>query len=197
MVWRLRINIFRKIALGLLFGSGIFIIICTILRTYYSLGDVGDIAVAQSWAGREGLVSMIVVSAPGIWPLIRKSRWFDSSYRRSNSSDDHTTGEPAARRWKLSGSGRGRRRRETELGTMDHDGYYELPARSPAMPAAEPLSTSGSQECIVGPPAVSGKDGVMPITVTTEYSVEHEEAASAGGQALHPFARMRSSDWVN
>lgn len=178
MLWRLKVNIRRKIALSLLFGSGIFLIICTILRTIYSLSNVKYIPIAQAWADREGFVCVLVVSAPGIWPLIRKSLWFDSANRSSNIQSDDA--RSSSKRWKSSGS-RPPPRGETCLRTENDE--YEMPSCHGTSQNTEPLSTSGSEEHIVGPhsESIRGED-VMPIIVTTEYSVEHEEVVIGDGR---------------
>lgn len=196
MLWRLKVNLRRKLALFLLFGSGIFLIICTILRTVYSLTNVKDIAIAQAWADREGFVCVLVVSAPGIWPLVRKSRWFNSTNR---SSDDRTDeAKRSSQRWKSSGSAQPPRG-ETCLQTENDD--YEMPCCYAPNRSTEPWGTSGSEERIMGPPdeasESSREEGILPIVVTTEYSVEHEKVVTGGKCSLHSLERPRSSEWVS
>lgn len=216
MLCRLRVNIRRRLALALLFGSGIFLIICAILRTIYALTDIRNIAIAQAWADREGFAGVIVIAAPGIWPLIRRSRWFTSQNRSNRERTSGRNGDgPAApnssRRWWLSS---GRRRStaprmpaETYLETDNDDNDevdYELSScRAPGV-RAEPLSTCGSEERIVRTAdgsVASGKEGekggVMPIAATTGHSVEHEDAATGGGGwSSTSFGSRRSLDWV-
>lgn len=88
VLWRLQVSLRRKLALSSLFCSGIFIIVCTILRTYFVLGDSSNQLLGQQWAEREGFVSMIVISAPGIWPIFRQSGLFGSSGRDTGPSRD-------------------------------------------------------------------------------------------------------------
>ncbi|KAI1803886.1 hypothetical protein F4811DRAFT_562185 [Daldinia bambusicola] len=75
LLWQVKIPIHRKLILGLLFGSGIFIIIATLLRTVYSLRSLHDLLVATSWATREYVVTAFVVSAPAIKPLFSRRLW--------------------------------------------------------------------------------------------------------------------------
>lgn len=75
MLWRVRLPLRRKAALGLLFGSGALVMVCTILRNYYVLAAVTDEQLAQLWASREAFASMVVVSVPAIWSLVRKRGW--------------------------------------------------------------------------------------------------------------------------
>jgi hypothetical protein len=76
----------RKLLLAGLLCSGIFIIICSILRTYYSLRDISLLETALGWAGRETMVASIAVCAPAIKPLFNHISWlrgssFNSSQR--------------------------------------------------------------------------------------------------------------------
>jgi len=145
MLWKLHIPIRRKIALVFLFCSGIFIIICSILRTYYSFSDISKITIAQSWADREGFVSMVVISTPGIWPLFRKCRWFHiSSFRSDNSG---TVFQDSGPRWELTHSRQGDNTQSSRTMTEFADDAYieELPqSHHPAKHDPEALVSSTS-----------------------------------------------------
>jgi hypothetical protein len=65
----------RKPILLFLFSSAIFVIICTILRTYYSLKILSTLSIALGCADRDCFVVVIVASLPGIRPLFRNTRW--------------------------------------------------------------------------------------------------------------------------
>ncbi|KAI0114267.1 hypothetical protein F4776DRAFT_330749 [Hypoxylon sp. NC0597] len=69
MLMQTNLSLRRKISLMILFGSGIFVMICAVLRAYYSLVALDDNSVALGWAAREFLVAAIVVCAPSIKPL--------------------------------------------------------------------------------------------------------------------------------
>ncbi|KAI1386445.1 uncharacterized protein F4822DRAFT_444836 [Hypoxylon trugodes] len=69
MLLRASLTVRRKVSLVLLFGSGIFVMICAVLRAYYSLVLIDDNTVALGWAAREFLVAAIVVNAPSIKPI--------------------------------------------------------------------------------------------------------------------------------
>ncbi|KAI1106031.1 hypothetical protein F4804DRAFT_81846 [Jackrogersella minutella] len=75
LLWQVKISLGRKLVLGFLFSSGIFIIIATLLRTVYSLRSLLDLLVATQWATREYLVTAFVVSAPAIKPLFSRRLW--------------------------------------------------------------------------------------------------------------------------
>lgn len=78
---KLQVPLHRKAVLTAMFSSGVFIMICTILRAYYSLKSLTTLSIALGWANRECFVAAIVVSLPGIKPLFRNTRWIGSSNR--------------------------------------------------------------------------------------------------------------------
>jgi len=78
---KLQVPLHRKIILTAMFSSGVFIMLCTILRAYYSLKSLTTLSIALGWANRECFVAAIVVSLPGIKPLFRNTRWIGSSNR--------------------------------------------------------------------------------------------------------------------
>lgn len=195
MLWKLQVRLRRKIALGFLFSSGVFIILCSVLRTIYSLSQISDQETAQAWAGREGFVSMIVVSAPGLWPLLRNSRWFEPSYKpqpnKSGASSSGQRGPLSSIRWPSSINSR---RKRDPLDTEILDEGYQLSSTPPSR-GADKFNGTGSEEHIVRTSKSVEEDHIAtPITVTTEYSVQHEEVGrrEATNVAMH---NIRRPDW--
>ncbi|KAJ5909069.1 hypothetical protein N7495_001751 [Penicillium taxi] len=93
MLRKLQIPFQHKIILAIMFTSGFFIMICSILRCYYSLGDVSHLSIALQWADRECFLAAIVASLPGIKPIFRHVRWLGfsdySSSRKQYSSQGY------------------------------------------------------------------------------------------------------------
>jgi hypothetical protein len=85
ILWRVQIPIRRKIALGVVFSLGYFVIITTILRSYYSVLSLNTLPIALGWASRETFCATIAVCAPGIKPLFSKTHWLRSTRARSRS----------------------------------------------------------------------------------------------------------------
>ncbi|KAL2827219.1 hypothetical protein BDW59DRAFT_179220 [Aspergillus cavernicola] len=79
-----RIPISQKAILIALFCSGIFVMICAVLRAYYSVTNINTLATALGWASRECFVSVFIVCAPGIKPLFARFRWFRTNLSNSN-----------------------------------------------------------------------------------------------------------------
>lgn len=53
LLWKVKITLGRKIAIGILLCSGVFIIVATLLRCVLSLRDIQGINVSTIWAIRE------------------------------------------------------------------------------------------------------------------------------------------------
>jgi hypothetical protein len=201
LLWNLRISRRRKIALAALFSSGVFIIICTILRTYYvlGLGNTSDQTLGQLWATRETFVAMVVVSGPGIWPLFTRISWCPGSSTRSTSFRSGSNGLASSSaggwRWTFNSKSQtaGRTGTDTALGDRDIEMGF------PSSRADDGTGEGDSKERIIpetqspGPSApntatratffhdqdVEQRD--MPIMVTTEYAIHVEPAARDKG----------------
>ncbi|KAI0385210.1 hypothetical protein F5Y04DRAFT_247167 [Hypomontagnella monticulosa] len=125
LLFQVKIPLTKKLILTVLFGSGIFIIIATLLRTVYSLRSILDLLVATQWATREYLISAFVVSAPAIKPIFSRRLWgmhgstnrsgteepFGSSgtgfrSRKSSKANDHSVTVESRGRGESSASGK-------------------------------------------------------------------------------------------
>ncbi|KAF4468990.1 srpk [Fusarium albosuccineum] len=92
IIAKTNLSIWRKLLLMVLLGCGGFIIIATILRTYYSLKSISLLPVAAGWTSREMFVAAVAVSAPGIKPLFSPRKWFRSTKRSAPSTSDPRQG---------------------------------------------------------------------------------------------------------
>ncbi|CAG7947684.1 unnamed protein product [Penicillium nalgiovense] len=168
---KLQIPLQRKIILVVMFSSGIFIMISTILRAYYSLSSITNLGTALGWADRECFVAAIVVSLPGIKPLFRNTRWLGSSNRKhSKNPYYHSDG------YNATGSKTGKTKtfvssRSRKSGGFELDDVLNTNKGSRVSDAgSEEYILEGSQQV----PAGAGKQDPMAIRVTTEYTLERE-----------------------
>ncbi|KAJ3526383.1 hypothetical protein NM208_g11214 [Fusarium decemcellulare] len=79
LLWMVKLSIKRKLIIGVLLCSGVFIMIATLLRCILSLRDIQGINTSTIWAIRETFVGIIAVNAAAIKPLFSASRWLISS----------------------------------------------------------------------------------------------------------------------
>ena len=172
LLFKVQLPLRRKLILGFLFGSGTFVIVITILRTYYALHDLKTLPIATAWACRETFVANIVVSAPAIKPLFKGAAWLGSSNRSirqktGGSLNMYTTASQA----------------KSGISSRNYDGdrakAYEMEKWGLAGgKGRRPGSAVGSEERIIIDDAMMGKESYMPVHITTEYSVSHEEATT-------------------
>ncbi|BCS23518.1 uncharacterized protein APUU_31743A [Aspergillus puulaauensis] len=174
---KLQVPLPRKIVLALMFSSGFFIMICTILRAYYSLASITSLPIALGWASRECFVAAIVASLPGIKPLFRNTRILGSSNRKKsnnyyNSEGYNNFGSKASANTKTFATSRrrGSHGRHFELDDVLHTGHMDTR-----------VSTGDSEEYILES-AKNERNSPRPhpqndlaIHVTTEYSLQSEQ----------------------
>lgn len=172
---KLQIPLQRKVILVVMFSSGFFIMICTILRAYYSLSSITNLGTALGWADRECFVAAIVVSLPGIKPLFRNTRWLGSTNRKNSkglyyNSDGYNGAGSNSGKTKTFVSSRARKSGGFELDSVLHTNKGSR------------ISEAGSEEYILegnqNVPAGAGQRDPMAIRVTTEYTLEREQGRS-------------------
>ncbi|KAI5861005.1 hypothetical protein GGS23DRAFT_578304 [Durotheca rogersii] len=181
LLWQARLPIVRKLVLGGFIASGIFIIIATLLRTFYSLGSLTDLLVATQWATREYLVTAFVVSAPAIKPLFSKRLWgmHTSSTKSSSYADRYGSGGSALRSTTKSSKGPSHSvviESQTQ-GESSAGKSFEMTSRGWPRKGNNPkirLHSDASQEHIVQYPS----DEEVGIHVTESYTVSSEERKS-------------------
>ncbi|OBR12880.1 Kinesin-like protein [Colletotrichum higginsianum IMI 349063] len=69
LLWRLQTTLKKKLAFGLMFCAGFFIIICTLLRCIICLQTPERLDLGLNWSIRETVVAIICTNAPSIKPL--------------------------------------------------------------------------------------------------------------------------------
>lgn len=185
LLFAARLPVGRKIILGVLFSSGIFVIVTVILRVIFSLGDISSLPTAGSWALRETFVSVITVTAPGIKPLFNRSKWINSSiqgYQSGKESGPANSGYHAhssdaegnftsVTAYEDGTSGQGTGRQNYELSSI------QCPKKATRKHGKHPYqSGSGSEEHIV-----PSKDEDNGIHIVTEYRLDHEGSDGSHG----------------
>lgn len=175
ILMKLQVPLPRKIVLALMFSSGFFIMICTILRAYYSLASITSLPIALGWASRECFVAAIVASLPGIKPLFRNTKILGSSNRKKshnyyNSQGYNNFGSKASANTKTFAS----RRRGSRGGNFELDSVLKTGNMDTR------VSTGDSEEYILESAKHEGNstrrqpNNDLAIHVTTEYSLQTE-----------------------
>ena len=170
LLFKVQLPLQRKMILGVLFGSGFFIIIATILRTYYSLHSLTTLQIATGWACRETFVAILVVCAPAIKPLFNGTNFLGSSNQSTKPQHPSTMWSESANFKTNISRNDDQRGMHYEMGTRER-GWRKMGSHGRTSPA------SGSEERIIMDDDKLAKDGFGPVHVTHEYTVSHEEAS--------------------
>lgn len=75
MLWRLRVPLWRRIAVSLLLCGGLFVISAAIIRCALTLTARPSVLNVNLWGYRETVVALGAVTAPVLSPLFRSSFW--------------------------------------------------------------------------------------------------------------------------
>ncbi|CEL02129.1 hypothetical protein ASPCAL03301 [Aspergillus calidoustus] len=187
---KLQVPIQRKVVLALMFSSGIFIMICTILRAYYSLRSITSLPIALGWANRECFVAAIVASLPGIKPLFRHTRFLGSSHRKNSKTPGYNSEGYNNFGSKASGGGT-KTFISSRAGRASHGRHFELDNVLPSKNMDTRISSGDSEEYILeGPkdrrPSVTRPQprNDLAIHVTTEYTLESSEPVSKASSTV-------------
>ncbi|KAJ6159936.1 hypothetical protein N7497_004473 [Penicillium chrysogenum] len=172
---KLQIPLQRKIILVVMFSSGIFIMISTILRAYYSLSSITNLGTAS--AGQTANVSSQPSSSP--YPASNRSSATRAGWapRIARTPRTRTTTAMAT----MQQGRRPERRRRLFRRGLGRVGGFELDDVLNTNKGSR-VSDAGSEEYILEGsqqvPAGAGKQDPMAIRVTTEYTLEHEQGRS-------------------
>ncbi|KAF9880731.1 hypothetical protein CkaCkLH20_01773 [Colletotrichum karsti] len=82
ILWHLRVSVKRKIAVGVLLSSGVFVISTAIIRAISTLGGAPSVININRWGFREIGVGLITVTLPVLSPLATRPFWRRGPYIR-------------------------------------------------------------------------------------------------------------------
>ncbi|KAH7249500.1 hypothetical protein B0J15DRAFT_514194 [Fusarium solani] len=148
LLWKLQIPLQRKIVIGLLLSSGLFVIAAAIIRATLTLSAHPSALAVNEWGVRETLVGIITVNIPILRPMFKHSFWSWQNNTNISSSFRTTTGAGKS---------------------TDITGPYEL---TPSIAEGSKPSGRGSQESIFKKDSVT----MAAVVVKTTYDVTHETA---------------------
>ncbi|KAL4919018.1 hypothetical protein BDW62DRAFT_217131 [Aspergillus aurantiobrunneus] len=174
-----RIPASQKAILVGLFCSGIFVMICAVLRAYYSVTDIKTFSTALGWASRECFVSVFIVCAPGIKPLFARFRWFRTHLSSSKEYSNTKSGGGGFLSTKNSHNF------NTLISAHEREPYEMGPSAGWKKQKGRG-SSDDSQEHIIAPGSGDAKseeqgDDGMGIRVTTDVHLALEDGQGTGG----------------
>ncbi|KAK9422149.1 hypothetical protein SUNI508_05157 [Seiridium unicorne] len=75
LLWTLQVPLKKKIVIGLLLCSGLFVITAAIIRVVLTLGTAPSALNVNRWGVRETIVGIITVNIPILRPMVSKTFW--------------------------------------------------------------------------------------------------------------------------
>lgn len=192
---KLQLPLQRKLMLAIMFSSGIYIIICAILRVHYSLGDITSFSNALTWADRECFVTAILVSLPGIKPLFQNTHFLGPAACKKPRARVHGVegGEnfgseaPGQTRTfissRCSAGGSGGRGRRFELDGGLWPSVGNIYGVSAGDEEANPNSCNGFSAAARSESTCRGLQRPLEIHVTTVYTLESEHGESSSSRS--------------
>ncbi|EFQ34150.1 uncharacterized protein GLRG_09294 [Colletotrichum graminicola M1.001] len=176
LLWAVKLSLKRKLAIGVLLCSGVFVMIAALLRCILSLKDIDGINVSTIWAIRETFVGIIAVNAACIRPLFSGSRWLRSSkgssgtnqkYSGFSDKDGHQLVTIGGGGQSVDRSGKPSKRRHNKYNMTELDiNSSEEQIVTPSEPAWSAKGGRGNT------PASSSSGQQGGIVVTTTYEVK-------------------------
>ncbi|KAK1561743.1 uncharacterized protein LY79DRAFT_173697 [Colletotrichum navitas] len=82
ILWQLRVSLGRKIGVGILLSSGVFVISTAIVRAVTTLGGSHSIININRWGFRELAIGLLTVTMPVLSPLATRAFWRRGPYIR-------------------------------------------------------------------------------------------------------------------
>ncbi|KAI1843998.1 hypothetical protein JX265_005820 [Neoarthrinium moseri] len=95
MLWGTTLKLAKKIGSTFVLGAGVFVLVCSLLKTVFvEIDPVNGAQLAGEWGTREAFTSVVTTNLPMLFPLIRA--WFGPFFGSAFSSDktpyNHATG---------------------------------------------------------------------------------------------------------
>lgn len=169
MLWKLKVPLKKKLVIGVILSSGVFVIAAAIIRAVLSLDTTPSASNINRWGVRETMFGLITVNVPVLRPLFTGAFWklgrYDPSAVRNNTS--YAT-DSRSKTWKGTAM-------ESHMGKGDMEmGVTTIKTSPPGS-----LSNNSSQENIL---IKDGKnDGFVSVQTTYEITSQQRDDMSLAG----------------
>jgi len=170
MLWKLKVPLKKKIIIGLILSSGVFVIAAAIIRAVLSLDTVPSASNINRWGVRETIIGLITVNIPVLRPLLTKSFWRLGPYNPSAVRHNTSYGTTENRT----------KRGNTALDSHIGKGDIEMGITTIKTSPRGSLSNNSSQENILSKD--DKNDGFVSVETTYEItSQERDDIVSMAG----------------
>lgn len=193
MLWQLKVPLKKKITIGIILSSGLFVIAAAIIRTVLSLDAAPSAANINGWGVRETFIGIFTINVPILRPLFSRAFWRSGAYDPNainRGSSYNRSGKNGHSTFKSTKSFKGTKLNSTNKSTEINE--YELDGRTPVagnfgLDDIESRSSNSSQEKIFATNTNRSHhyDVDDRVVVETSYDIRtsprDEETGSMGG----------------
>jgi hypothetical protein len=169
MLWKLQVRMSKKLVIGALLCSGLFVIAAAIIRAVLTLGSAPSGLNINRWGVRETIVGLITVNAPILRPMFNRGFWSRDSYTGPRTVEE--------------GAGWTSRTSRSKYGK----GTFALRSGVNSKLDQEESASIGSQENIIRKSQEQTPFGSGEVMVRTTYHVQSsnrdDESSSMGAQS--------------
>lgn len=177
MLWALQVPLSKKIAVGALLSSGLFVIAAAVIRAVLTLGATPSGLNINRWGVRETIVGILTVNMPILAPMFKKKFWQRDAY-----GDSYTPTEISKGKSGRFGLGTFELRSRTTASRMDKDDN------------TLEIQSHGSQENII---SKQGDDGLSHgdhnVKVQTSIQVQSSHRDEEQGTEWNNTGREKSA----
>ncbi|KAH8790330.1 hypothetical protein F5882DRAFT_401308 [Hyaloscypha sp. PMI_1271] len=153
MLWGTSLRLVKKLAATFVLGAGVFVLVCSLLKTIFVTTDpVHGAQLAGEWGTREAFVSVVITNLPMIFPLLKS--WLKPLFGSALSSTGAASKHPSG--FRTIGGGDGSSRVDQR----------HKPASS-KQPVTDNLSFSDSAEHIVNSVKMQNLEGYTGLSANT------------------------------
>ena len=186
MLWQLKLPLKKKLTIGIILSSGLFVIAAAIIRVVLSLDAAPSAANINGWGVRETFIGIFTINVPILRPLFSSAFWkpgpYDpsalnkgsSNYQKSNNGQSTFKSSKA---WKIG-------KKSSSVTEYELESDVRSPTRD-QFPQDDDVSSNSSREKII-PTRSKNYDVEDRVIVETSYDIRStrrdEEMGSMGGQ---------------
>ena len=163
MLWKLKVPWRKKLVIGAILSSGLFVIAAAIIRACVTLGGAPSGDNINRWGVRETVLCVLTVNVPILRPIFTSAFWRPGPYDPQSTSTG-TSRNKSRPNWK------GSRIPESGMDTGD----VELGNRDKQVYHVGVLSHSSSQENIIQQNSL--RDRYDKVMVVQTFDVRHDDS---------------------
>lgn len=148
MLWQLKMPLKKKITIGIVLSSGMFVIVAAIIRTVLSLDAAPSAANINGWGVRETFIGIFTINVPILRPIFSRAFWRPGPYDPNASG--RGSGYSRSAHGLQSGPPRSYKgtKLESEIGKSGNVNEYELSSRTPQSDSFD-IESNASDEKII------------------------------------------------